>query len=391
MLKDVLSTRLAALELEDLYRNLRLVEGRQESKVVIDGREVLMLASNNYLGLANHPLLKKAAQEAIKQFGCGSGSSRLISGTMELHEQLESRIAELKHTEAALVFPTGYHANVGTISSIMTRGDVILSDELNHASIIDGCRLSHANTLVFRHNDMGHLAHLLDSCRGYENRLIVVDSVFSMDGDIAPLGEISTLARQHKAWMMVDEAHATGVFGPNGAGIAEEFNLSSEIEIQMGTLSKALGGSGGYVAGSRELVNWLINRARSFVYSTALPPTVTATAIAAIDIVSNEPKRRQQLRDNADFLAKELTTLGYTLANSRSQILAIIIGPTSQTMALAAELFSQGIFAPGIRPPTVPDNTSRIRLTPMASHTPEDMEYTVSAFAEAGKKLGLLS
>lgn len=391
MLTDILAARLAELEDTGLYRRLRLVEGAQDGRVRLNGREVLMLSSNNYLGLANHPALKRAAQAAIEQFGCGAGASRLISGTMELHQQLEHRLAQLKHTEAALAFPTGYHANVGTLSAVMTQGDTILSDALNHASIIDGCRLSRATTLVFRHNDMDHLAELLGSGSGAGQRLIVVDSVFSMDGDIAPLGEVVSLARRYGAWVMVDEAHATGVFGPHGAGVAEELGLSSDIDIQMGTLGKALGGFGAYVAGRRELIDWLVNRARSFIYTTGLPPSVAATAIAALDIVGQEPERRQQLWDNTAFLASQLSALGYTLGNSRSQILPVIIGEAGKTMALAAGLLTHGIFAHGIRPPTVPEGTSRIRVTPMATHTKEDMRQTVQAFAAAGKEVGLLS
>ena len=395
MLKDILAGRLAELEHSGLYRRLRLIEGAQEGTVTLNGREVLMLSSNNYLGLANHPALKHAAQAAIEQFGCGAGASRLISGTMELHQDLEQRLAHLKHTEAALAFPTGYHANVGTLSALMTQGDTILSDALNHASIIDGCRLSSATTLVFRHNDMDHLAELLVSCsgsgQGLGQRLIVVDSVFSMDGDIAPLREITALARRYDAWVMVDEAHATGVFGPHGAGVAEELGLSTDIDIQMGTLGKALGSFGAYVAGCRELIEWLVNRARSFIYTTGLPPSVAATAIAALDIVNQEPERRQQLWDNTALLTQELTALGYTLGESRSQILPVIVGDASQTMALAAALLTHGIFAQGIRPPTVPAGTSRIRLTPMATHTTQDMQRTVQAFATAGKEVGLLS
>jgi 8-amino-7-oxononanoate synthase len=391
MLKDVLADRLAELEQRGLYRQLRLVEGAQAGRVRLGGREVLMLSSNNYLGLANHPTLTHAAQDALERFGCGAGASRLISGTMELHQELEDRLARLKHTQAALAFPTGYQANVGTLSALMEPGDTILSDALNHASIIDGCRLSRASTRVFRHNDMDHLAELLAACSGAGQRLIVTDSVFSMDGDIAPLAEMSRLARCYDAWLMVDEAHATGVFGPHGGGVVEELGLGSTIEIQMGTLGKALGGFGAYVAGSRQLIDWLVNRARSFVYTTALPPSVAATAIAALDIVAQEPQRRRQLWDNTAFLADQLTGLGYTLGNSRSQILPLIIGDAGQTMALAASLLERGIFAQGIRPPTVPVGTSRLRVTPMATHTRHDMQYAVEAFAVAGKEVGVLS
>ena len=391
MLTDILADRLAELEQRGLNRRLRLVEGAQAGRVRLDGREVLMLSSNNYLGLANHPALTRAAQAALERCGCGAGASRLISGSMELHHELEDRLARLKHTQAALVFPTGYQANVGTLSALMGPGDTILSDALNHASIIDGCRLSRASTLVFRHNDVEHVAELLASCSGAGQRLIVTDSVFSMDGDIAPLAELSRLARRHDAWLMVDEAHATGVFGPHGGGVVEELGLSAAVEIQMGTLGKALGGVGAYVAGSRQLIDWLVNRARSFVYTTALPPSVAATAIAALDIVAQEPQRRRQLWDNTAFLAEQLAGLGYSLGQTRSQILPLIIGDAGQAMALAAALLERGIFAQGIRPPTVPDGTSRIRVTPMATHTRQDMQDAVEAFAAAGKEVGVLA
>ncbi len=391
MLTDILADRLAELEQRGLYRRLRLVEGAQAGRVRLDGREVLMLSSNNYLGLANHPALTQAAQAALERCGCGAGASRLISGSMELHHELEDRLARLKHTQAALVFPTGYQANVGTLSALMEPGDTILSDALNHASIIDGCRLSRASTLVFRHNDVDHAAELLASCSGAGQRLIVTDSVFSMDGDIAPLAELSRLARRHDAWLMVDEAHATGVFGPHGGGVVEELGLSAAIEIQMGTLGKALGGFGAYVAGSRQLIDWLVNRARSFVYTTALPPSVAATAVAALDIVAQEPQRRRQLWDNTAFLAEQLAGLGYSLGQTRSQILPLIIGDAGQTMALAAALLERGIFAQGIRPPTVPVGASRIRVTPMATHTRQDMQDAVEAFATAGKEVGVLA
>ncbi len=391
MLTDILADRLAELEQRGLYRRLRLVEGAQAGRVRLDGREVLMLSSNNYLGLANHPALTQAAQAALERCGCGAGASRLISGSMELHHELEDRLARLKHTQAALVFPTGYQANVGTLSALMEPGDTILSDALNHASIIDGCRLSRASTLVFRHNDVDHVAELLASCSGAGQRLIVTDSVFSMDGDIAPLAELSRLARRHDAWLMVDEAHATGVFGPHGGGVVEELGLSAAIEIQMGTLGKALGGFGAYVAGSRQLIDWLVNRARSFVYTTALPPSVAATAVAALDIVAQEPQRRRQLWDNTAFLAEQLAGLGYSLGQTRSQILPLIIGDAGQTMALAAALLERGIFAQGIRPPTVPVGASRIRVTPMATHTRQDMQDAVEAFATAGKEVGVLA
>ena len=391
MLKNFLSERLAAVQQDGLYRTLRLVTGAQQGTITLDGREVLLLSSNNYLGLADHPTLKHAAQEAIARLGCGAGASRLISGNMALHQQLEQRLAAFKQTEAALVFPSGYHANIGVIAALMGPGDIIFSDALNHASIIDGCRLSRASVQIFRHRDMAHLTELLAASPRSGQRLIVTDSVFSMDGDVAPLADIVALARRHTAWVMVDEAHSTGVFGPRGAGVVEELGLENDIDIQMGTLGKALGGAGAYVAGCQELIDWLINRARSFVYTTGIPPAVAASALAALDVVRHEPERRKQLWDNAAFLWHGLTELGYQLGPTRSPILPVLIGRATQTMALAEALLRRGIFAQGIRPPTVPDGTSRLRVTPMATHTRSQLVQALAAFAAAGKEIGILS
>lgn len=390
MLNDVLAERLAALARRGLSRRLRLISGAQESTVVLDGQEVLSLSSNNYLGLATHPALKQAAQDAIARFGCSAGSSRLISGTMALHQQLEQRLAASKGTDAALVFPSGYHANIGVLSALMEPEDTILSDELNHASIIDGCRLSRARVRAFRHCDMTHLEQLLAAARHGGRRLIVTDSVFSMDGDVAPLADIVALARRFDAWVMVDEAHASGVFGAHGAGVVEAVGLQHAIEIQMGTLGKALGGAGAYVAGSRELIDWLINRARSFVYTTGIPPAVAASALAALDVVEHEPERRARLWKNAELLTQGLVGQGYRLGATRSPILPVIIGDAMRTMALTDALRRRGVFAQGIRPPTVPEGTARLRVTPMATHTPEQLSRALEAFAAAGREVGVL-
>ncbi len=389
MRKEILTARLAEVKENGLYRRLRAVEGAQDAAIVLEGREVLLFSSNNYLGLANHPALKQAAQEAIEQYGCGSGASRLISGSMAVHHELEQRLARLKKTEAALVFPTGYHANIGVLSALMGAGDTILSDSLNHASIIDGCRLSRADTRVYRHADTAHLGALLQACPATGQRLIVTDSVFSMDGDLAPLAEIVSLAQQYDAWVMVDEAHATGVFGPHGSGLVEELGLTGQVDIQMGTLGKALGCVGAFVAGSHELIDWLVNRARSFIYTTALPPAVAAAVLAALAIVEREPERRRQLWDNTRVLADGLRSLGYTLGATRSQILPVIIGEARETMSVAAAILQRGVFAHGIRPPTVPEGTSRIRVTPMATHTQDHLSHTLEAFAAAGKEVGI--
>ena len=389
MLKDILTARLAEVKESGLYRRLRAVESAQDTAIVLEGQEVLLFSSNNYLGLANHPALKQAAQQAIEQYGCGSGASRLISGSMDVHHKLEQRLAALKKTDAALVFPTGYHANIGALSALMGPDDTIFSDSLNHASIIDGCRLSRADIRIYRHSDTDHLSELFKTRPQSGQRLIVTDTVFSMDGDLAPLAQIVALAQEYDAWVMVDEAHATGVFGPHGGGLVEELGLAQQIDIQMGTLGKALGCVGAYIAGSHELIDWLINRARSFIYTTGLPPAVAASALAALDIVESEPERREQLWDNTKFLSDGLLSLGYTLGDTRSQILPVIIGEADQTMALAQAMLQHGVFAHGIRPPTVPEGTSRIRATPMATHTQKQLSRTLDAFAAAGKEVGL--
>ena len=389
MLKDILTARLAEVKESGLYRRLRAVESAQDAAIILEGQEVLLFSSNNYLGLANHPALKQAAREATQQYGCGSGASRLISGSMAVHHELEQRLATLKKTEATLVFPTGYHANIGVLSALMGAGDTILSDGLNHASIIDGCRLSRADTRVYRHADSAHLAELLQACPPTGQRLIVTDSVFSMDGDLAPLAEIVGLARQYDAWVMVDEAHATGVFGPHGGGLVEELGLAGQVDIRMGTLGKALGCVGAFVAGSHELIDWLVNRARSFIYTTAIPPAMAAAVLAALDIVEQEPERRQQLWDNTRFLSDGLRSLGYTLGATRSQILPVIIGEARETMVVAQAILQRGVFAHGIRPPTVPAGSSRIRVTPMATHTQDQLSRTLDAFAAAGREVGI--
>ena len=388
--RDTLICRLKEIREKDLYRRIQPVEGPQKESITIRGQKVLSLSSNNYLGLANHPSLKKAAIQAIKELGCGAGASRLISGSMLAHEKLETLLAQFKKTESALVFPTGYHANLGTLSALMGQDDIIFSDALNHASIIDGCRLSGANIKVFRHRDMDHLRNLLKECTAYRHRLIVVDTVFSMDGDIAPLSDIVGLAKTYNAWVMVDEAHATGVFGPTGAGVVEKLGLSRDIDIQMGTLGKALGCMGAYVAGNRDLIELLTNRSRGFIYTTALLPSAAATALAALKLIQQEPIRRIRLMDNVSLLREDLSQLGFNLGPSSSQIIPVLIGSESTTLSLQEELFNRGIWGQAVRPPTIPMGTSRIRLTPMATHTKSQLRQVVAAFSEAGRALGIL-
>jgi 8-amino-7-oxononanoate synthase len=373
---------LAKLKQASLYRRLRLIEGEQGPILTVDGREALNFCSNNYLGLANHPALCAAAKEAIDRYGCGSGASRLISGNMALHEELERKIAELKGTEAALVFNSGFQTNTGILSTLAGEGDVILSDSLNHASLIDGCRLARAKVVVYAHCDMEQLEHGLKRSPAKARKLIVTESLFSMDGDEAPLVGIVELAEKYDAMVMVDEAHATGVYEPNGAGLVAKLGLGDRVLIQMGTLGKALGGFGAYVAGSTALRELLINRCRSFIFTTAPPPAVMAMAIAALDLVRKEPARRQALRDNCELLRAGLKSIGYSLGNSRSQILPLMIGDATQCMKWSEHLLQRGVFAQGIRPPTVPPGTSRLRITLMATHTPEHIDRALGVFKQ---------
>ena len=380
---DFIEQKLEEIRSRNLYRQLKVVDGEQDATVRLNGREVLNLSSNNYLGLANHPALKQAAREALDRWGCGSGASRLISGNMTAHEELEQRIAHFKGTEAALVFNSGYQANVGIIATLMERDDVVLSDALNHASIIDGCRLSRAAVSVYRHCDMEHLESLLKDAPARARKLIATESIFSMDGDIAPLGEMVELAERYGAMVMVDEAHATGVRGPNGAGVVAEMGLGDRVLVQMGTLGKALGAFGAYVAGSARLKELLINRARSFIFTTSLPPVVMAMAGAAVELVEREPERQCALQRNTGRLRDGLQRIGYEVAGS-TQIIPVIVGDEQPCMELAARLLESGFYVQGIRPPTVPPGTSRLRVTTMATHTPKQMEQALAAFEQAG-------
>ena len=387
-MKKFLERELENLKSIDLYRKLRLVQGCQGPRVVIKEKEVILLCSNNYLGLANHPALKKAANKAIKEFGCGSGASRLISGTMSLHEELEKKIASFKGTDAALVFNSGYHANIGVLSALMKKRDIIFCDELNHASIIDGCRLSGVETKMYPHKNMDYLEGLLKKSKKFKKKLIVSDGVFSMDGDIAPLPEIRFLAKKYSAFTMIDDAHATGVFGKNGKGITEHFHLpANQIDIQMGTLGKAIGSFGAYIAGSKELINYLINRARSFIYTTALPPSVLAASLAAIEIIQSKPDLRKKLWRNVAYFKKGLQKAGFKNIDSQSQIVPVMIGNSKKVVMAGEYLFNKGVFVVGIRPPAVPRKKERLRVTVMASHTNRDLDYAIGIMGEMKKAL----
>jgi len=385
-----LHEELLSLKSRNLYRSLKKVSRAAGPRTVVDGRECILLSSNNYLGLAEHPAVKAAAIEAVSRWGAGAGGARLISGNLDLNEDLEREIARFKGTEAAIVFNTGYMANLGVIAALAGRWDALISDELNHASIIDGCRISRAETKIYRHKDMRQLEEILRNARGNRRRLIVTDSVFSMDGDIAPLPEITALAEAYDALVMVDDAHATGVLGSRGAGAADYFRLEDRIPVQMGTLSKALGTFGAFVAGRHELIDYLRNKARSFIFSTALPPAAIGAAMAALKLVENNPAIRKKLWENAGYLRTGLEGLGYRILSGESQIIPVLIGDDQKTVQMAGKLLDRGVFAPGIRPPTVPPGTGRIRVTVMASHSLHDLDEALDAFEKAGKEAGII-
>lgn len=387
---DFLSEELHELERKGLRRELHRLNGPQIARTVIGGKKYILLASNNYLGLTEHPEVKEAARLAIDRWGTGAGGSRLTTGNYWLNEELEQEIARFKGTEGAIIFGSGYMANLGVIQALAGKSDAVLSDQLNHASIIDGCRLSQAEVKVYRHGDMKHLEEMLKQVRGLRRRLIVTDGVFSMDGDLALLPDIVALAERYDAFVMVDDAHATGIWGKRGAGTADHFGLAGRVQIQMGTLSKALGSAGAYVAGTNDLVNYLRNKARSFIYSTALPPAAVAAALTALHLVEVQPEIRQQLWKNAHYFRTGLKQIGYKVSGEDSPIIPVLIGDTDRTLLLSRALLEEGVFAPGIRPPTVPPGESRIRVTVMAVHTHDDLEQALVAFARAGKEVGIL-
>ena len=378
-----LESELAQLNQTGLRRSLRSVITAPTGRVLLDGCEVILLGSNNYLGLSVHPVVIEAAVTAVQTYGTGASASRLMSGNCHLYVELESKIAKAKGTEASLVFGSGYLANIGAIPALVGDGDLILSDALNHASIIDGCRLSQATKQIYRHCDIEHLESLLAQSTKFRRRLIVTDGVFSMDGDIAPLPEICTLAEQYDATVMVDDAHSFGILGKTGGGTIEHFGLENRGVIQMGTLSKAIGGLGGYVAGSAVLIDFLINRARSFIFTTGLPPATLAGASAAIDVIRSTPELRQRLLSNALVLKNALLERGFQLIPSQTQILPLMLGAVDVASEFAEALLSHGVYAPAIRPPTVPEGTSRLRLSVIASHTTDDLEAAVEGFEAA--------
>lgn len=372
-----------------LYRELKFFNRPQSKYTSIGNKRMLLMASNNYLDLCNDDRLKDAAEKAIHTYGVGSGGSRLTTGSYELHDQLEKKIAIFKGTEAAILFNTGYMANIGTITAIADKEWIIFSDALNHASIIDGCRLSGAKIVVYKHCDMDDLQEKIKVYKG-NKRFIVTDGVFSMDGDIAPLDKIVKLAKKNKILTMVDDAHGTGVLGDNGTGCVEYFNLKGQVDIQLGTLSKALASEGGFVAGTKSLVTYLRHKARSFIYSTALSPAMIAVSLCSLDIVKNEKERRVKLLENAKWFQWELRKLGFNVLKSNTVIIALVIGNAEKTIKLSEKLFKKGIFISAIRPPTVPDHTSRLRITLMSTHNREELKYVLDKLKEAGMELGII-
>ncbi len=390
MLNIFLQDGLTDLEQKGLKRTLRLVEGAQEARITIDGQKVLNFCSNNYLGLANDPRLKQAAIECIQREGLSSGASRLVCGNMNAHKLLEEKIEHFKGTEACLVFSTGYMANVGIISSLFDRDDIIFADRLNHASIIDGILLSRAEFKRYPHKDMTALENMLKNFSGYKKRAIITDSVFSMDGDIAPLEKIVALAQKYDCWLMLDEAHAFGVLGKNGKGAAEHFGLEDKIDIQMGTLSKAAGSFGAYVCGSLELISFLINQARSFIYTTAMPPGIAAASYKAIEIIEKEPPLRQKLWNNTNYLLNELKKFGFDTMMTQTPIIPILMKESDLAVEFSKRLFKRGVFVSAIRPPTIPNNTARLRLTVMATHTSTDLDCALEQLKAVGKELCLI-
>ncbi len=388
---EFIGEELTALKKKGLYRAFRTIEGAQGPRVRIGGREIILLCSNDYLGLANHPALRKAAEGALKRYGFGAGASRLVSGTMVLHRELEERIAAFKGTESALLFNSGYAANTGVIPALAGRGDTVFSDRLNHASIVDGCLLSRAAVRRYRHADVGHLERLLADAEKSRTRLIVTDGVFSMDGDVAPLAEIVKLAGRYGAAVMVDDAHGTGVIGENGRGTAEHLGVDMRrIDVHMGTLGKGLGAFGAFVAGSKDVIDLLVNRARPFIYSTALPPAVVVAALAALDIIEREPERRVMLWEKARFMRKGLEELGFDTMNSGTQIIPLLVGDAGKAVAMTEALLAENVFAQAVRPPTVPEGTARIRVTVTAVHSQRDLEKALDAFKKAGREVGLI-
>ncbi len=385
----IFKERIERIKADGLHRRMKILQSPQCDRVRLDGRDILMLSSNSYLGLCADERLKAAAREAMDRYGVGSGGSRLISGTCEIHRRLENRIAAFKGAEDALLFNTGYMANVGTISAVADKSWVIFSDQFNHASIIDGCRLSGARVEIYNHCNPADLEQKILAHPGKQG-LIVTDGLFSVDGDIAPLPALADIARKYGMLLMVDEAHATGVLGKNGGGAADYFGIMDGIDISLGTFSKALASEGGFVAGSSALIDYLTNTARSFIFSTALSPMSIAVSLAALDIVVQEPQRREALLDHAGWFRHALRRAGFDVADHPTPIISIILGQPGTAVDFSERLMDRGIFVSAIRPPTVPAGASRLRINLMATHRRKDLERALAAIEDIGREMGVI-
>ncbi|SES82163.1 glycine C-acetyltransferase [Anaerobranca gottschalkii] len=386
-----LEEKIAELKEAGVYRKLPVLEGPNEAEIILNGQRVINLSSNNYLGFANHPKLKEAAIEAVEKYGVGAGAVRTIVGNMDLHEELEKLLAQFKREEAVMVFQSGFNCNAGTIQAIVERGDLIVSDELNHASIIDGCRLSSADKTIYKHCDMEDLERVLQENREkYRNVLIITDGVFSMDGDIAPLPEIVKLAEKYNALTYVDDAHGSGVLGESGRGTVDHFNLHGKVDFTIGTLSKAIGVIGGYVAGSEVMKDWLLHRGRPLLFSTSLPPAAVAPIIVAIKELMRTTEYTERLWDNARYFKAGLQELGFDLGKSQTPITPVIIGNEAKTMEFSRKLLEKGVFVSGIVFPTVPRGTGRVRCMVTAGHTKEQLDKAIAVFKEVGHQMGII-
>jgi glycine C-acetyltransferase len=385
-----LGDELNSLKNQNLFRRFRVLDGEQKAHSSFDHRSVVNLSSNNYLGLTTHPRLRARALEAIETYGVGSGSVRTIAGTMAIHMELERRLAEFKQVEAVVVFQSGFTANAGTVAAILTKDDVVISDELNHASIIDGCRLSRATVKVFPHKDVDAARRIIRGLPPAQRRLLITDGVFSMDGDLGPLPALCDLAEETGCIMMVDDAHASGVFGRHGRGTIDHFGVHGRVDVQVGTLSKAIGALGGYVAGNRNLIEFLYHRARPFLFSTSHPPAVAAACIAALDVLLEEPEIMERLWDNTRFFKTGLERLGFNTGISESPITPVIAGDSAVANALSDRLFTAGVFAQAIGYPTVARDKARVRTIVTATHTREDLQFALDAFEKVGREIGLI-
>ena len=385
-----LADELESLRQQGLYRPLRILESEQTPRAVFDHKSVVNLSSNNYLGLTTHRKLREAAIDAARRYGAGSGSVRTIAGTMALHMELERRLAAFKNVEAVVVFQSGFAANAGTVAAILTKEDVVISDELNHASIIDGCRLSRAAIKVFPHKDVEAARRVLEDLPREQRKLLITDGVFSMDGDLGALPALCDLAEEFGAIMMVDDAHASGVFGRQGRGTIDHFGCHGRVDIQVGTLSKAVGVLGGYVAGSKTFIEFLYHRARPFLFSTSHPPAVAAACIAAVDVLETEPQWMERLWDNTRFFKAGLHSLGFNTGRSESPITPVIVGEAPRAMEMSDRLFQAGVFAQGIGFPTVARSQARLRTIVTATHSRDELQFALDAFAKVGKELGVI-